>query len=72
MIFHPKPFHPLACMPPALPTDANPLMNRLELAKPIRQLAWRPGQQEKEELAVAGEDGSVRICSIDVGIPQET
>lgn len=45
---------------------------RLELAKPIRQLAWRPGHEGTAELAVAGEDGSVRICSIDVKIPQGT
>lgn len=45
-------------------------MGRLELAKPIRQLAWRTGQEETAELAVAGEDGSVRICTIDVKIPQ--
>lgn len=45
-------------------------MGRLELAKPIRQLAWRTGQEETAELAVAGEDGSVRICAIDVKISQ--
>lgn len=47
-------------------------MDRLELAKPIRQLAWRPSQEETAELAVAGEDGSVRICTINVKIPQGT
>jgi hypothetical protein len=51
---------------------ANVHTGRLELAKPIRQLAWRPGHEETAELAVAGEDGSVRICSIDVQVPQGT
>lgn len=52
--------------------SSNLDMGRLELAKPIRQLAWRTGQEETAELAVAGEDGSVRICAIDVKIPQGT
>lgn len=50
--------------------SANGHMGRLELAKPIRQLAWRPGHEEKAELAVACEDGSVRICDIDIKVPQ--
>lgn len=53
-------------------TSTNLGLGRLELAKPIRQLAWRTGQEETAELAVAGEDGSVRICTIDVKIPQGT
>ncbi|KAL1854787.1 Elongator subunit elp2 [Diaporthe australafricana] len=57
---------------PFSPKPSSEQMTLLELAKPIRQLAWRPGQQEKEELAVAGEDGSVRICSIDVDTSRET
>ncbi|KAI3400831.1 hypothetical protein diail_1520 [Diaporthe ilicicola] len=57
---------------PFPPKPSSEQMTLLELAKPIRQLAWRPVHEEKEELAVACEDGSVRICIIDVGIPLES
>ncbi|KAG6356152.1 hypothetical protein INS49_015539 [Diaporthe citri] len=57
---------------PFPPKPSGERLTLLELAKPIRQLAWRPGHEETAELAVAGEDGSVRICTIDVKIPQGT
>ncbi|KAJ0114937.1 WD repeat domain-containing protein [Diaporthe amygdali] len=57
---------------PFPPKPSSEHMTLLELAKPIRQLAWRPGHEEEAELAVAGEDGSVRICSIGVEVPQAT
>ncbi|KAG8163290.1 hypothetical protein KVR01_006587 [Diaporthe batatas] len=55
---------------PFSPRSSGEQLTLIELAKPIRQLAWRPGQEETAELAVAGEDGSVRICSIDIKVPQ--
>lgn len=38
------------------------------LPKTVRQLAWRPSEDDQEkdgaELAIAGDDSSLRICGI--------